>query len=86
MKGKVEKLKTIPYYELANSYNKVSPAIAKQGGYVGNGSLVSDYYKGNPLEYGFREQAFEIPLMVGSVFGEFAFMPTEYDKNELTKE
>lgn len=82
----VEKLETIPYYELANAYQKVSPAIAKQGGYVGNGPLVNDYYKGNPLEYGFREQAFEIPIMVGSVFGEFAFMPTEYDKNKLTKE
>lgn len=82
----VEKLEKIPFYELANAYNKVSPEIAKQGGYVGNGPLVSDYYKGNPLDYGFREKAFEIPLMVGSVFGEFAFMPSDYDKNQLTKE
>lgn len=82
----VEKLETVPYYELANAYTKVSPLIAMQGGYVGNGPLVSDYYKGNPLEYGFRERAFEIPLMVGSVFGEFAFMPAEYDKNQLTED
>lgn len=85
-RDEVEKLETIPYYELANAYMKVSPAIAMQGGYVGNGPLVGGYYKGNPLDYGFREHAFEIPLMVGSVFGEFAFMPTEYDKNQLTKE
>lgn len=82
----VEKLETIPYYELANAYAKVSPAIAMQGGYVGNGPLVGDYYKGNPLDYGFREHAFEIPLMVGSVFGEFAFAPAAYDKNRLTVE
>lgn len=82
----VEKLETIPYYELANAYARVSPAIAAQGGYVGNGPLVGDYYKGNPLDYGFREHAFEIPLMVGSVFGEFAFAPAAYDKNKLTEE
>lgn len=82
----VEKLETIPYYELANAYAKVSPQIAGKGGYIGGGPLVNAYYKGNPLEYGFREHASEIPLMVGSVFGEFAFMPTEYDKEQLTEE
>ena len=82
----VEKLETIPYYELVNAYTKVSPAIAMQGGYIGGGPLVSDYYKGNPLDYGFREHALEIPVMVGSVFGEFAFMPAQYDKNRLTEE
>lgn len=84
--SEIEKLETIPYYELVNAYTKVSPQIAMQGGYIGCAPLVNEYYKGNPLDYGFREQAFEIPLMVGSVFGEFDFMPTEYDKNELTQE
>lgn len=82
----VEKLETVPYYELAAAYGKVSPGIAMQGGYVGGAPLVNDYFKGSPLEYGFREHAYEIPLMVGSVFGEFAFMPAEYDKYELTDE
>ncbi len=82
----VEKLETVPFYELANAYTKAAPAIAMQGGYVGNGPLVGDYYKGNPLDYGFREHAFEIPLMVGSVFGEFSFMAAEYDKTKLSKE
>lgn len=48
--------------------------------------MVNEYFKGNPLDYGFREHAFDIPVMVGSVFGEFAFMPAEYDKNALTEE
>lgn len=81
-----EKLETVPYYELAAAYGKVSPQIAMQGGYVGGAPLVNDYFKGSPLEYDFREHAYEIPLMVGSVFGEFAFMPAEYDKYELTDE
>lgn len=82
----VEKLETVPYYELAAAYGKVSSGIAMQGGYVGGAPLVNDYFKGSPLEYGFREHAYEIPLMVGSVFGEFAFMPADYDKYELTDE
>lgn len=84
--NEVEKLETIPYYELANAYTKVSPAIAMQGGYVGNGPLVGEYYKGNPLDYGFREHALEIPIMVGSVFGEFGFAVPKYNKDELTEE
>ncbi len=82
----VEKLETIPYYELVKAYAKVSPAIAREGGYIGGGPLANDYYKGSPLEYGFREHAFEIPIMVGSVFGEFSFMPAKYDKNQLSSE
>ena len=82
----MEKLETIPYYELVKAYAKVSPAIAREGGYIGGGPLANDYYKGSPLEYGFREHAFEIPIMVGSVFGEFSFMPAKYDKNQLSSE
>lgn len=80
----VEKLETVPYYELVKAYAKVSPAVAGEGGYIGGGPLVNDYYKGSPLEYGFREHAYEIPIMVGSVFGEFAFMSVPYHKNELS--
>lgn len=82
----VEKLETVPYSQLVNAYTKVSPGIAMKGGYTGGGPLIGEYYKGNPLDYGFREHAFEIPLMVGSVFGEFSFMPSEYDKNKLSDE
>ena len=84
--NEVDKLETVPYYELVRAYTKISPAIAAQGGYIGGGPLVNDYYRGNPLDYGFRERAYEVPLMMGSVFGEFAFMPASYDKNELTEE
>lgn len=82
----VKKLETIPYYALADAYTKVSPMLAMQGEYIGGAPMVNEYFKGNPLDYGFREHAFEIPVMVGSVFGEFAFLPSEYDKNKLTEE
>lgn len=84
--NEVEKLETVPYYELVHAYEKVSPAVAAQGGYIGGSPLVNDYFKGNPLDYGFRQHAYEIPILVGSVFGEFAFSPSPYNKNELTKE
>lgn len=85
LENEVEKLESIPYFDLVRAYTKVSPAIAAKGGYVGGAPLVGDYYQGNPLDYGFRERAYEVPVMVGSVFGEFMFMPTPYNKRELTE-
>lgn len=82
----VEKLETVPYAELVRAYMKVSPAIAMKGGYIGGAPLVNDYYKGNPLDFGLREHAYDIPLMIGSVFGEFSFAPAAYNKKELTEE
>lgn len=82
----VEKLETVPFYELAQAYAKVNMPIAMKGGYVGGSPLVGDYYYGNPLSVGFREHAYDIPVMVGSVFGEFAFNPSEFDKTSLTVE
>ena len=82
----VEKLETVPYYELAKAYGAVSPQIAMKGGYVGGGPLPNDYYRGNPLEKGFRDHANGIPLMIGTVFGEFAFAPAQFDKTKLSED
>ena len=82
----VEKLEHVPYDVLVRAYTKVSPAIRAQGGYIGGAPLVNDYYWGNPLKYGFCKRAFAVPLMMGSVFSEFAFGHTDYDKNDLTQE
>ena len=79
----IEKLETVPYYELVNAYKKVSPAIAMKGGYIGNGPMVNDYYKGHPLGYGLREEPSLVPVMIGSVFGEFSFVPAAFNKLEL---
>lgn len=81
----VEKLETLPYPELVKAYSKVMPAVAMTGAYVGNGPQVNDWFKGNPLQHGMREHAYEIPLMIGSVFGEFAFAPAAFDKTVLTE-
>lgn len=80
-----EELEKVPYYALANAYAKVSPALAAKGEYVGGAPIKNDYYAGLPLKEGFREHAYEIPLMIGSVFGEFSFMPAGFDKNALSE-
>lgn len=82
----VEQLESVSYFELARSYNKVSPLIAMKGGYIGCGPLKNEYYAGAPLEEGFRPHAFTIPLVIGSVFGEFAFNPAAFSKTALTDE
>lgn len=84
--SQAEKLETIPYETLAQAYNKVSPAIAKKNGYVGCSPMPNDYYLGEPLITGFRDHAKTIPVLVGSVFGEFAFEPTPYNKQKLSED
>ena len=71
----VKTLETIPYAQLAAAYNKVAPEVAKTGAYVGGNPLANDWYLGDPLEVGFTEHAKTIPVMVGTVLGEFSFMP-----------
>lgn len=82
----VEKLETIPYQKLADAYLKVSPALQKEGKYAGGVPKANGFYLGDPLRVGFREETKNIPLIVGSVFGEFGFMPLAYDKRTLSKE
>lgn len=83
----VEKLETLSYPQLVQAYTKVMPAVAASGGYVGGGPMVNDWFAGNPLQHGMREHAFEIPLMVGSVFGEFfSFAPVPFDKTALSQQ
>lgn len=83
--SEIERLEMLPYYELAQAYNKVCMSVAQKGAYIGGMPIVNDYYKGEPLITGFRNHAATIPLMVGSVFGEFAFAPASFNKQELTK-
>ncbi len=83
---KVEELETVPYSELAAAYAKVSPEVAKKGAYIGGGPKAGDWYVGSPFEVGFREHAYKIPMMIGTVYGEFVFNPLGYNKYELSDE
>lgn len=81
-----DKLRTLPCRTLADAYLKIRPALQQQGAYVGGMPKAGDNYLGDPLRIGFREETKDIPLLVGSVFGEFDFVPLAYDKRTLTRE
>lgn len=80
-----EKLSTLPYPMLAAAYEKVAPALQRQGEYVGNAPAPNDFYLGDPRVVGFTEHAKTIPVMIGTVFGEFAFGPSVSTQNSLTE-
>lgn len=83
----VKELETVPYSALAAAYLKVKPQLLKEGKYVGCTPHPNAYYKGSPEENGFREETAHIPLLVGTVYGEFtSFAPTPYDKRRMTEE
>lgn len=82
----VEQLETVPYTTLADAYNKVSQVLAVQGKYVGCGPIPNEFYAGDPRVVGFTEHAKNIPVMIGTVFGEFlAFAHKVEHRKELTE-
>lgn len=84
-KKDIAKLETIPYAQLAEAYNKVAPALAEEGKYVGNGPIANEWYVGDPREVGFTEHAKTIPVMIGTVFGEFDFGQAREGRSTMTR-
>lgn len=82
----VEQLETLPYARLAEAYNKVAPGLKMKGQYTGCMPRPGKSYAGDPLMVGFRKETAHIPLMVGTVFGEFDFLPLTYNKQTLSRE
>ena len=84
-KGQVKELETVPYRRLADAYRKVAPALKKQGFYVGENPKANAFYLGDPRKIGFRKEARKIPVIIGTVFGEFDFGPGYPGKYDLTR-
>lgn len=84
-KKDIAKLETIPYEQLAAAYNKVAPALAMEGKYVGNGPIANEWYVGDPQDVGFTEHAKTIPVMVGTVFGEFDFGQAREGRSTMSR-
>lgn len=82
----VEQLETVPYALLAEAYNKVRPEVAKTGAYVGGNPKANGWYVGDPCVVGFTEHAKTIPVMVGTVLGEFSFMPALSPEEKADKQ
>lgn len=83
----VKELEGVPYSNLAVAYRKAKAELEAKGEYVGCSPYPNGFYKGDPITYGFRLETGRIPLIVGSVFGEFAsFSSCHYDRKHLSKE
>ncbi len=81
----VRELETADYAALARAYQKVSPGLAAAGKYTGCRPHPNAHYLGDPVINGFRKESSHVPLMVGSVFGEFtSFMPAPWNRAELS--
>ena len=81
----IKQLETVPYPVLAASYNKFAPEYRKAGKYVGGSPRPNRWYAGNPVVKGFRPETKDVPLLIGTVFGEFtSFGPAPFDKHSLT--
>lgn len=81
----VKELEDVPYEALAKAYLKVRPELENAGKYVGGRPYQNAYYLGEPVANGFRKETAHIPMMVGTVFGEFtSFTPTDYDKKSMS--
>ncbi len=80
-------METVEYAALARAYRKVSPALREAGQYVGCCPHPNDFYLGEPVRYGFRKESSQIPLMIGSVFGEFtSFAPMPWDRENMSED
>ena len=77
----VKRLETVDYAPLARAYLKVREGLAKAGEYVGGCPRPNAHYLGEPTTNGFRPETARVPLMIGSVFGEFSsFAPIDWDR------
>lgn len=84
----VEKLETIPYPALVEAYQKAAAKVAQgnPGHYTGGNPMANEFYLGDPRQVGFCGHAKTIPVMIGTVFGEFAFGPGVAGRSTMGEE
>lgn len=69
------RLEAMSYEQLTAVYSEIAEKLTAEGYMVVRGPLENDYYLGNPVKRGFCSRAQQIPVIVGSVFGEFEASP-----------
>ncbi len=80
-----KELEKADYAALTLAYRKVSPELRKQGKYTGGCPQPNAFYLGDRLLHGFRPETAKVPLMIGSVFGEFtSFAPMPWNRESMT--
>lgn len=83
----VKEFGRVPYANYVAAYQKVSPALKKEGKYIGGIPQRNSHYIGDPMYVGFRKETSKIPMLIGSVFAEFTgFALSQYDKKSMSEE
>ena len=81
----VDELAKIDYSLLAKEYVKLRAEYQANGRYGGSALYPNKHYLGNPQKVGFRKETTHIPVLVGSVFGEFTgFAAPAFDREEIS--
>jgi len=81
----IEKIESVGHRELCNAYLKAHQDISGIGlPYIGPSK--NDDYLGDPMYYGFSEQAKKAPMIVGSNYSEFFTLPNEYHRNDMNEQ
>ncbi|MCD8231561.1 MAG: carboxylesterase family protein [Clostridiales bacterium] len=82
-----EELATVPYELLKLAYNDVSVKLQEEGEYTGQAPLKDDDFCGFIDEAPMREETLDIPVLIGTVFGEFsAFVPAGADRLHMSED
>ena len=82
----VDELQEVPVPVLIAAVNKAIRAVGKRGKTVQWRPHQNEWYVGDPMVVGFREEYKKIPTMVGTVYSEFVTAPTPKDKKVMTEE
>ena len=83
----IKDLETVSFDRLAEAYKTVRKEFEEKGKVLKCTPHPNAFYVGTPEVNGFRKETSQIPLLVGTVFGEFtSFAATPYDKHSMTVE
>ncbi len=84
-KENIDDISKVPHKDLCRAYLKANKLLGNSGTPYMGPSKNEDYF-GDPMHYGFLEQAKQAPLIVGSNFSEFYSLSSKYNRNEMTDE
>lgn len=82
----VEELESVEYDVLSKAYNQVFMGVLNKGSYVGGRPKMNEFFLGNPLIIGFREEVKNIPILIGTVTEELSLDRKFIDKWEWNQE
>ena len=81
-----EELESVSWESFRESFKKMRKKYRYHGVNAGEMPFRNDYYLGDPLECGFRPENAAIPILIGSVYGEFdAMRARSYRKYRMSE-